>query len=180
MSISLRRLVYFLPLVFFLSLGLLLWGGIGEDPSELPSVLVGKPLPDFALLRFSSDAILTAQDMPHEAYLLNVWASWCVSCRMEHPFLQQLAAEGIPVIGLNYKDDASEARQMLNDLGNPYRFSISDPEGTLGLDLGVSGAPETFLIDAQGIIRYRRIGVLNPDIWREQLLPFFQNPNHDP
>jgi len=105
--------------------------------------------------------------------LLNVWATWCVACRVEHPYLLDLAERGVPIFGLNYKDDGSDARKWLLDLGNPYRLDIADREGTLGLDLGVYGAPETYLLDAGGVIRYRHVGIVDQQVWESILQPLY-------
>ena len=108
-----------------------------------------------------------------EPLLLNVWATWCISCRVEHPYLQRLADEGVTIYGVNYKDDSDDARQWLADLGDPYRASIVDAMGTLGLDLGVYGAPETYFIDSRGVIRYRHVGVIDERIWTTRLAPIY-------
>jgi cytochrome c biogenesis protein CcmG/thiol:disulfide interchange protein DsbE len=160
-----KKIKYFLPLVFFIVLGLFLLRGIQLDPHELPSPLIGKPVPSFLLPELSGERTLTPDDLKGRVFLLNVWATWCVSCKMEHPYLLQLARQGVVVIGLNYKDDRQKALQWLKDLGNPYAFNIADEEGRLGLDLGVFGAPETYLIDQQGIIRRKHVGVINDQVW---------------
>jgi cytochrome c biogenesis protein CcmG/thiol:disulfide interchange protein DsbE len=114
-------------------------------------------------------AIFTGQPM-----LLNVWATWCPTCYAEHQFLNQLAEQGVKIIGLNYKDDRTKAVEWLNRLGNPYLITLYDGDGMLGLDLGVYGAPETFVIDAKGVIRYRHVGNVNADNWRESLQPLYR------
>jgi cytochrome c biogenesis protein CcmG/thiol:disulfide interchange protein DsbE len=106
--------------------------------------------------------------------LLNVWATWCVSCRVEHPYLHQLADLGVLIYGVNYKDDDADAMRWLDQLGNPYVANIVDSEGTLGLDLGVYGAPETYLVDAAGVIRYRHVGVVDDRVWRTILQPLYE------
>ncbi|STI47520.1 thiol:disulfide interchange protein (cytochrome C-type biogenesis protein) [Escherichia coli] len=106
--------------------------------------------------------------------LLNVWATWCPTCRAEHQYLNQLSAQGIRVVGMNYKDDRQKAIRWLKELGNPYALSLFDGDGMLGLDLGVYGAPETFLIDGNGIIRYRHAGDLNPRVWEEEIKPLWE------
>lgn len=160
-----KKIKYFLPLLFFFVLGLFLLRGIELDPDELPSPLIGKTMPVFTLPELSTAKTLTQDDLKGRAVLLNVWATWCVSCKMEHPYLVQLARQGVVVIGLNYKDDRQQALSWLQELGNPYAFNITDVEGRLGLDLGVFGAPETYLIDKQGIIRHKHVGVLNDRVW---------------
>jgi cytochrome c biogenesis protein CcmG/thiol:disulfide interchange protein DsbE len=121
----------------------------------------------------------SADDWTGQPALLNVWATWCFSCRVEHPYLLELAAQGVVIYGLNYKDEPEKAAQWLVDLGNPYTETIVDQRGDFGLDLGVYGAPETYVIDADGIIRHRHVGVVNAQVWTEQLQPFLR-PINDP
>ena len=148
-----------------------------EDPHELPSALLEKPLPSFALGRLGSggvdaDTIVGTEDMLGEPFLLNVWATWCPTCRAEHGELQRIADEfGVPIYGVNYKDDPDEAVLWLRRYGDPYRFSVVDLDGQLGIDLGVYGAPETFLVDADGVIRYKRVGAVDRRIWRTEIAP---------
>lgn len=169
-----RKLLFFLPLVVVLGLGLLLWRGLSIDPKELPSALVGKPVPNFELPWIEQPGENLDQEIfQGEVSLLNVWATWCPACKDEHPFLMELADRGVRIIGLDYKDDLNAAKRWLRDLGNPYQATIFDQEGRLGLDLGVYGAPETFLIDKDGIVRLRHAGVVNETVWREKFLPLF-------
>jgi cytochrome c biogenesis protein CcmG/thiol:disulfide interchange protein DsbE len=167
------RLKLFLPLFLFALLALLLFRGLFLDPSEMPSALIDRPLPAFNLPALGGEEQLSRDDVTGQVALLNVWATWCVSCRVEHPYLQQLADSGIPIYGLNYKDSDDAAQGWLDELGDPYRFNIADREGTLGLDLGVYGAPETYLLDASGVVRYRHVGVVNEDVWRTVLEPLY-------
>jgi cytochrome c biogenesis protein CcmG/thiol:disulfide interchange protein DsbE len=167
------RLKLFLPLFLFALLAILLFRGLFLDPSEMPSALIDRPLPPFNLPALGEDRMLTRTDVTGEVALLNVWATWCVSCRVEHPYLQQLADVGIPIYGLNYKDSDAAAQQWLADLGNPYRLNIADREGTLGVDMGVYGAPETYLLDASGVVRYRHVGVVDETVWRTVLEPLY-------
>lgn len=167
------RLKLFFPLFLFALLALLLFRGLFLDPSEMPSALIDRPLPTFSLPGLGGDEILTREDVTGEVALLNVWATWCVSCRVEHPYLQQLADAGIPIYGLNYKDSDAAAQQWLDELGNPYRLNIADRDGTLGVDLGVYGAPETYLLDASGVVRYRHVGVVDENVWRTILEPLY-------
>jgi len=163
------RLLLFIPLALFIVLGLFLWKGLSIDPRELPSALLNKPFPEFQLSALSdSSQTLTKADFNGQPVLVNVWATWCPSCRQEHDQLLAIAAEAkIPVIGLNYKDDRDAALNWLQQLGNPYKFNIYDEKGMLGLDLGVYGAPETYLLDAQGIVRHRHVGVVTAETWVE-------------
>lgn len=142
------------------------------DPSTLPSALVGKPLPEFNLTTLADpNREITAIDLNGKPALLNVWATWCVSCRVEHSYLNSLANEGVTIFGLNYKDDRVQATRWLSRLGNPYKLNLFDVDGKLGLNMGVYGAPETYVLDAQGIIRYRHVGVMDAKVWRSRVLP---------
>ncbi|WP_411706236.1 DsbE family thiol:disulfide interchange protein [Edaphovirga cremea] len=148
----------------------------GDDPTLLESALVGKPVPEFKLESLAEPGKTYDQGILRDGkpILLNVWATWCPTCRAEHAYLNTLAAKGIRVVGLNYKDDRVKAVSWLNTLGNPYALSLYDGDGMLGLDLGVYGAPETFLINGNGIIRYRHAGDLNDDVWNKDILPLYQ------
>lgn len=168
------RIRLFVPLIIFLALAALLYLGLGHDPRELPSALVDRPVPAFALPALGDDKPLDQTLFRDSPRLLNVWATWCSACRDEHPFLVELARAGVSIVGLDYKDDPAAARRWLADMGNPYQEVIADREGRLGLDLGVYGAPETYVIDAAGVIRYRHVGVLNAQVWRERIEPVYR------
>lgn len=161
------------PLGIFLLLVVLLGVGLTLNPRRVPSPLVGTPVPAFDLTTVRDpDRRLTQDDLRGRVSLLNVWATWCVPCRDEHPVLVGIARRGEAVIyGLNYKDDRNEARSWLDALGNPYEKSGFDPDGRAGIDLGVYGVPETFIVDADGIIVYKHIGPIDDKIWRQQLHP---------
>ncbi|GAL11630.1 thiol:disulfide oxidoreductase [Vibrio astriarenae] len=147
----------------------------GDDPTKLESVIVGKTVPEFHLEDLVQEGKQYDQSIfVGEPLLLNVWATWCPTCYAEHTFLNQLAEQDVKIIGLNYKDDRTKAIGWLRDLGNPYVISLFDGRGMLGLDLGVYGAPETFLIDAEGIVRYRHVGDVNARNWQEKLGPMYQ------
>lgn len=163
------RLKLFVPLGLFVLLAVLLFRGLSLDPQALPSALIDKPLPAFKLPALRTQEMLSDVDLVGKPALLNVWATWCISCRVEHPYLQRLADDGVLIYGLNYKDDSVAARSWLDSLGDPYRASVVDADGTLGLDLGVYGAPETYFIDANGVIRYRHVGVIDERIWTGRL-----------
>ncbi|MBW7984973.1 DsbE family thiol:disulfide interchange protein [Enterobacillus tribolii] len=176
-----NRKLLFIPLVLFLLLVLafvvqLQRNAGGEDPTMLESALIGKPVPAFKLESLDKPGQVFDQKVLRDGkpILLNVWATWCPTCYAEHQYLNTLAAKGIRVAGLNYKDDRQKAIKWLNELGNPYALSLYDGNGMLGLDLGVYGAPETFLIDGQGIIRYRHAGDLNERVWQQEILPLYQ------
>ena len=168
------RLKLFLPLIIFVVLALLLFRGLSLDPREMPSALIDQPLPEFALAELHSGETLNRMDVSGEVSLFNVWATWCISCRVEHPYLQQLADDGVPIYGVNYKDEDEAARQWLRDLGDPYVANLVDTDGTLGLDLGVYGAPETYLVDRNGVIRHRHVGVIDERVWRGKLEPIYR------
>nr|VFJ95227.1 MAG: cytochrome c biogenesis protein CcmG, thiol:disulfide interchange protein DsbE [Candidatus Kentron sp. H]VFJ95862.1 MAG: cytochrome c biogenesis protein CcmG, thiol:disulfide interchange protein DsbE [Candidatus Kentron sp. H]VFK02035.1 MAG: cytochrome c biogenesis protein CcmG, thiol:disulfide interchange protein DsbE [Candidatus Kentron sp. H] len=159
--------------LLFVALIALLWAGLTRDPRLVPSPLVGKPLPAFELPRLRDPATtMTPADFSGKASLLNVWATWCVSCKREHGFLMALARQGdIPIYGLNYKDNAADAMAWLDRLGDPYVANIYDPKGRLGLDLGVYGTPETFVIDAKGTIAYKHVGPLTEAVWEKNIQP---------
>ncbi|MEM9315922.1 MAG: DsbE family thiol:disulfide interchange protein [Pseudomonadota bacterium] len=167
------RLKLFVPLGLFALLAALLFRGLSLDPQALPSALVDRPLPEFSLPRLADGETLVRGDIVGEPMLLNVWATWCISCRVEHPYLQRLADGGINIYGINYKDDSEAARAWLAELGDPYRGSVVDAAGSLGLDLGVYGAPETYFIDAEGVVRYRHVGVIDERIWTTRLAPIY-------
>ena len=167
-----NRAFLFIPLIGFIAMGILFWIGLGqEDKTSLPSPLIGKPFPTFILNTVESGE--STNHLPQEAVLVNVWATWCPTCKAEHAFLNELAKNGVKIVGINYKDDDFKARQWLQAYGNPYLFNIADPDGKLGLELGVYGAPETFLVDSKGIIRAKHIGDLNPAVWAK-LQPEFE------
>ncbi len=171
-----KRFLLFLPLIVAAGIFFLFSQMLEHDPNELQLARKDKPVPAFALpaLRDAS-RILTEQNLRGEPMLVNVWATWCPSCHVEHPYLNKLAKQyGVKVVGLNYKDEREEALKWLARLGDPYVFNIFDEDGRLGLDLGVYGAPETYLVDAGGIIRYRHVGVVDDKVWHEILLPRMQ------
>ena len=142
------------------------------DPNALPSARIGKNLPEFQLsLLADENKLIDNSALPDKPYLLNVWATWCVSCKVEHPYLNELAELGITIVGLNYKDERDAATKWLRKLGNPYQFNLFDVEGQLGLNLGVYGAPETYIVDADGVVRYRHVGVMDEKVWQRKILP---------
>ncbi len=168
------RLKLFLPLILFALLALFLARGLELDPKELPSALIDQPFPEFTLPKLGDDVQLVREDVLGKPALFNVWATWCISCRVEHPYLQTLAEQGVAIYGINYKDDDAAALQWLGDLGDPYNASIVDRSGSQGLDLGVYGAPETYFVDAAGTVRYRHVGVIDERIWRTRLAPIYE------
>ena len=169
-----KRWLMVLPLALFLLVAVFLYRGLYLDPAELPSAMIGKPFPAFSLPTVQGDKTLTQADLIGKPALVNVWATWCISCRVEHPVLTKLAEQGVVIYGVNYKDVNADAKKWLKDFHNPYQLDINDADGTLGLDLGVYGAPETFLIDSKGIIRHKFVGVIDETVWREQLAGKYQ------
>lgn len=167
---------YLLPLAVFLVMAGFLAVGLNRDPREVPSPLIDKPAPAFNLPRLDApEQMISTQDLRGQVWLLNVWASWCVACRQEHPLLVDLARAGtVKVYGLNYKDKREDAIGMLRKTGDPYVKSVSDTEGLVGIDYGVYGVPETFVIDKQGVIRHKQIGPITPEALRDTLLPLIK------
>ena len=178
-----QRLFLFIPLIIFAVLAVLFWRGLSLNPNEMPSALLNKPVPAFEL------PVLPAPENPQgmvnanqelfkgKVSLLNVWATWCVTCRQEHEFLNILKAQGVVIYGINYKDDREDAQRWLAELHNPYVFSVSDTDGRLGLNLGVFGAPETYVLDKQGVIRYKHIGDVNAEVWEKTIKPIVDSLN---
>lgn len=164
---------FILPFVIFIVLALFLFRGLSLDPREVPSPLIGKPAPAFSLPQLHAPAKqFSPQDMKGKVWLLNVWASWCVSCVEELPLLVELAQQNIvPIYGLDYKDKPADALAWLTRGGNPYVLTVSDADGRIGIDYGVYGVPETYVIDKQGIIQYKQIGAVTPDNLRDKILP---------
>lgn len=158
--------------VFIILLGFLLIG-LGLDPKKVPSPLINKPVPEFTLAQLvDSSKNFSPKEMLGKVWMLNVWASWCASCRIEHPLLMKIAAEKtLPIIGLNWKDEKPDALQVLKKTGDPFELSIFDPDNRVGLNFGVYGTPETFVIDKKGLIRHKYIGPLTVDAWQKEFLP---------
>jgi cytochrome c biogenesis protein CcmG/thiol:disulfide interchange protein DsbE len=163
---TMKRVALFLvPLVLFVLLAAFLLRGLWLNPREVPSPLIGKPAPQFQLRQLHTDLPpFTPQDLTGQVWILNVWASWCGPCRREHPLWNQLARQKlVPIVGLNYKDKMPAAKRWLDELGDPYLLTVVDADGRVGLDYGVYGVPETFVIDKQGVIRHKHIGPVTPE-----------------
>lgn len=172
---SRRWLLFVLPLALFLVLALLLLSRNGKDPTLLPSARLGQPVPAFQLESLTEPGRrLDAGLFRGQVSLLNVWATWCVSCLVEHPTLMRLAQSGVRIIGVNYKDGREPALAYLASHGDPYAAIAFDEQGDLGLDLGVYGAPETYLVDRDGRIRYRAVGVIDERAWDVELKPRYE------
>lgn len=175
---------FLIPLALFLVLAVFLAIGLNRDPHEVPSPLVGKPAPMFSLPRLDADpqapagaqnAQFSPKDMAGKVWLLNVWASWCVSCRQEHPVLVGFAKSGVaPLIGLDYKDQRTDAQGWLAQFGNPYTLSVVDADGRVGIDYGVYGVPETYVIDKAGTIRFKQIGPVTAEVLQAKILPLIK------
>jgi cytochrome c biogenesis protein CcmG, thiol:disulfide interchange protein DsbE len=168
-----KRLLFLVPVVAFVAVLAAFFAGLGRDPSRLPSVYLDRPLPAFAAppLR-PGDVGLTNADLAiGEPLLLNVFASWCGPCRVEHPVFMRLRAQGVPIHGLNWKDAPDAGARWLAELGDPYIRIGADVSGRTGIELGVAGVPETFVIDKRGRVRYRHVGAVTPEVWREKIEP---------
>ncbi len=176
---SLRSLRYLVPAALFAVIAAFLLLGLkpGRDPKEIPSPLIGKPAPVFELPRLAqADAVWSPARMQGKVWLLNVWASWCVPCLAEHPVLLKLSREGtLPIVGLNYKDEPGAATAWLAKHGDPFLDVLADRNGRVGFDYGVYGVPETFLIDRAGVIRFKHVGPLTPDVVQSRLLPMIRD-----
>lgn len=167
------RLWLFVPLALCVVVAVFLVQGFRlNDPHELPSALIDRPFPDFRLPALGEARVLTREDLVGRVTLVNVWATWCPTCAAEHEALKRITREhGLPIVGINYKDRVEKAKRWLEQLGDPYVFNVVDADGRLGIDLGVYGAPESFLLDADGIIRYKRVGEVNALIWTRDIAP---------
>ena len=167
---------FLIPLVAFLALLGLFYAGLSLNPREVPSPLINKPAPEYTLPRLHvANTQMGSEDLRGQVYMFNVWASWCVACRQEHPLLVELSKQQLlPIIGLNYKDENAAAMNWLSQLGDPYSASLVDADGRVGIDWGVYGVPETFLVDKKGVIRYKQIGPITPQAWQQEMLPLIQ------
>jgi cytochrome c biogenesis protein CcmG/thiol:disulfide interchange protein DsbE len=171
-----KALKFGIPLAVFLLLVGFFAAGLMRDPREVPSPFIGRPAPAFTLEQLHEPkAAFAPGDMKGKVWLLNVWASWCVSCRVEHPLLVEMARRNVvPIVGLQYKDKREDGVQWLAKFGNPYALSAHDLDGKVGIDYGVYGVPETFVIDKQGVIRYKQIGPITPEALEKTILPLIQ------
>ena len=171
-----KSLRFLLPLALFLVLAVFLAVGLKLDPREVPSPLIGKPAPAFKLsLLDAPTATLSREDLLGKVWMLNVWASWCVACRQEHPLLVEFSQRKlVSIYGLNYKDKRPDGLSWLAQQGNPYVSSLFDNDGRLGIDFGVYGVPETFIVDRQGVIRFKHIGPLTPEVLRDRIEPLLK------
>jgi len=167
------KIRFLLPLAIFLVVAAFLVRGLFLNPREVPSPLIDKPAPGFSLVQLHApDKTLTREDLKGQVWLFNVWASWCVSCREEHPLLVELSRQGlVPIYGLNYKDKREDALGWLQQFGNPYTASVVDLDGRVGINYGVYGVPETFVVDKSGVIRFKQIGPVTRDALDKKIIP---------
>ena len=174
-----KSLRFILPLLAFVVLVGFLAAGLKLDPREVPSPLIGKPAPAFALTRLDdANQTIRREDMLGKVWMLNVWASWCAACREEHPHLVAFAkTKAMPILGLNYKDTRKDGLGWLARFGDPYDASLFDNDGRVGIDFGVYGVPETFVIDKQGVIRFKQIGPITPTILQTRVVPLLKELN---
>lgn len=163
-----KKLWRFMPLIILIALAVFLYRGLSLNPRELPTAFMNKPAPILNKV---------SEKMKNKVWLLNVWATWCQACQEDHPVMMDLAKQGINLVGLNYKDDRLKAKQWLGQYGDPYLEVIDDPNGQYGIDWGVYGAPETFLIDKTGVIRYKHVGILSQQVWQQTLKPMIDKLN---
>ena len=171
-----KRLWFLIPLAAFFALAAVLAKGLKLDPHEVPSPLIGKPAPGFALGRLDDPTkTVRLDDMRGKVWILNAWASWCAPCREEHPVLMDFSKKHlVPLYGLDYKDQRATATQLLTQLGNPYDASMFDGEGRVGIDYGITGVPETFVIDQNGVIRMKHVGPLTPEVLSSKIEPLIE------
>lgn len=170
---SKKIIIASIPLIIFGILLIVFKSSLNNDPSKLETILIGKPLPAFKLATVNNpEKVLTNADLPQEIFLLNVWGTWCVSCYAEHPYLMKFSKEyPIKWVGMNYKDTHQDAIQYLQKYDDPFIYSIADTSGQYGIDLGVYGAPETFIVDQDGIVRERHVGVIDDRVWNNIIMP---------
>jgi len=167
------KLKLYIPVIIFVAMAAAMWRGLSLDTRTLPSALLDQPLPAFEMRTLQAgDQLVTEADLPDEPFLLNIWGSYCLPCLQENPiFMEARDNDVVPIIGVNYKDREQAALQWLDDNGNPFTMNIVDPEGRYGIDLGVYGAPETFIVDGEGVIRYKHIGTIDWQAWEDEIMP---------
>lgn len=172
MAMRKQQLWFIIPLVVFLVAVALFYTRLGKDTTVVTNTSLNRPMPSFSLpLLSNTSQSVTAANLPKTPYLLNVWASWCVTCKVEHPFLLQMAKAGVPIVGVNYKDEPQDALAYLNEHQDPFTLNIQDKNGSMGIDLGLTGVPESFIVDAKGNVRQHILGEINEQRYNTQVLP---------
>ncbi len=177
-----KRLIWFIPLAIFAAIAYASWLGLGRDPQALPSALIDRPMPAFELQPVrEGDGVFARADLEGKVALINIFASWCGPCRIEHPTLVHLAAQrGVPIYGVNWKESPAAGRAYLAEAGDPYAKIGSDESGRFALELGVTGAPETFIVDRRGRIRYKQVGPITPEVWNQIVAPIMSRLESEP
>ncbi len=171
MSLKRNQIIWLLPFVIFIGLAIVLWTRLGVDPKIVPQATTDQLLPEFSLPSLTDGQLQTAASLPKKPFILNVWGSWCPTCAIEQPYLLKLAHQGVVLVGVNYKDQPADALAYLAQRGNPYLLNLQDLKGDLGVDLGVTGAPESFVIDQDHRIRLHILGEVDDAVWHNQLQP---------
>ncbi|MDU8923666.1 DsbE family thiol:disulfide interchange protein [Pasteurellaceae bacterium LIM206] len=167
-----RKMLFFLPLLVILAICVLLFAGLQQDPKQIASALIGKPVPEFYQANLlAPEQVLNNKQLPREPFLLNIWGSWCYYCKQEHPLLLELAEQGVKIVGVDYRDRTQGALEMLQSMGNPFVLTIDDSQGKFAMQLGVDGAPETYVVDGYGVIRYRYSGAMDREVIQNIILP---------
>lgn len=171
-----KRIIAFIPLILLAIVGLFFAYGLTQDPRQLPAAMVDRPMPDFNLpALFEGQPKFSNQDLADKVTMVNVFASWCVACRIEHPTLMRLAQEdAVPIYGVDWKDEREDGQNWLNNFGNPYIHTGMDARSKLAIELGVTGAPETYIIDRTGRIRYKQIGPITDEVWTRDIEPLIK------
>lgn len=172
MAIRKKQLWFLIPLVFFLVVIALFYTRLGKDTTVVTNTSLNRALPSFSLPSLGNQTqTITQAQLPNEPYLLNIWASWCITCKVEHPFLLQMSKAGIPIVGVNYKDETNDALAYLNTHEDPFTINVQDKDGSFGIDLGLTGVPESFVVDATGNVRQHILGEINEARYNQQVLP---------
>lgn len=166
-----KQIWFILPLIGFLILIVVFYSRLGKDTTIVASTMLNKPLPAFSLPMLNQpDKLLTKDDLPKSPYILNIWGSWCITCRIEHPFLLQMASHGVAIVGVNYKDETADALKYLNEHKDPFVLNVQD-SGAYGIELGLTGAPESFVVDKNGMVRQHIVGEINEERFNKQVSP---------
>ena len=160
-----KKFMRFTPLFIFAALVGVFLQQLGKDTQYMPSALVGNPLPSFSLVELSSNQVVTNEVLPKSPYLINFWGTWCPACSFEHEYLMTLQQQGVNIVGVDYKDETAAAITWLNERGDPYSHVLLDEMGVFGVEMGVTGAPETFVVDSNGVVVYRHQGIVNEAVW---------------